>query len=331
MSELKEKEKRAIECLKVFEKKDEPYYLCYSGGKDSDTIRILADLAGVNYEIHNNHTTVDSPTTVYYIREILEKYGTRAYDKETRTIKYGEKAFIHLPKLTMWQLIVKKQMPPTRLARYCCAELKEKGGKGRRKITGVRWAESNNRKNNHGLVTIIGQPLKTKQIVKELDANYRETKKGGIILNTDNDEERRVVESCYRTTSTMINPIIDWKDEEVWDFLHHYGCSSNPEYKCGAKRVGCIGCPMAGGKKQKEEFEKYPKYRAAYVRAFEKMLKERERSGKIRNGTWKDGESVMRWWVGDDPLQITVEDYLRFLEEGEETIEEYTPQFVYPE
>lgn len=37
-----EKEKRAIEVLKAFELEDEPYYLCYSGGKDSDCIRILA-------------------------------------------------------------------------------------------------------------------------------------------------------------------------------------------------------------------------------------------------------------------------------------------------
>ena len=39
-----EKEKRAIEYLKAFEPESEPYYLCYSGGKDSDVIRILAHL-----------------------------------------------------------------------------------------------------------------------------------------------------------------------------------------------------------------------------------------------------------------------------------------------
>lgn len=44
---IAKKEKRAIEYLKAFEPKDEPYYLCYSGGKDSDCIRILAELAGV--------------------------------------------------------------------------------------------------------------------------------------------------------------------------------------------------------------------------------------------------------------------------------------------
>lgn len=56
-----EKEKRAIEYLKAFEPESEPYYLCYSGGKDSDAIRILASLAGVKHELWNNHTTVDAP------------------------------------------------------------------------------------------------------------------------------------------------------------------------------------------------------------------------------------------------------------------------------
>lgn len=57
----KEKEQIAIERLRAFEPKDEPYYLCYSGGKDSDAIRILAQIAGVKHEIHHNLTTVDAP------------------------------------------------------------------------------------------------------------------------------------------------------------------------------------------------------------------------------------------------------------------------------
>ena len=109
-------EKRAIECLKAFEPKTEPYYLCYSGGKDSDVIRILASLAGVKHDIVHNHTTVDAPETVRYVRNIPNVQ-----------IVYPEK--------TMWQLIVEKMMPPTRIVRYCCAELKARGGKGRLKTT----------------------------------------------------------------------------------------------------------------------------------------------------------------------------------------------------
>ena len=152
------KEERAIQYLKSFEPVSEPYYLCYSGGKDSDCIRILADLAGVNYEIHNNHTTVDAPETVYYIRSVMEKYGEPWMDHDPidghKRYRYGDKAFIDMPIKSMWQLIEEKPFPPTKIFRYCCSELKEKGGKGRVRITGVRWAESVNRKNNSGLVTI---------------------------------------------------------------------------------------------------------------------------------------------------------------------------------
>ena len=33
-----------------------------------------------------------------------------------------------------------------------------------------------------------------------------------------------MVEHCYRTRKTMVNPIVDWTDEDVWEFLTHYGC-----------------------------------------------------------------------------------------------------------
>ena len=108
------------------------------------------------------------------------------------------------------------------------------------------------------------------------------------MLNTDNSEERRFVEHCYRTTSTMVNPIVDWTDEDVWEFLHYYGCQSNPLYQCGERRIGCIGCPMQGGKGMKRDFLLYPKYRDAYIRAFDGMLKAREESGLENRWTWRD-------------------------------------------
>ena len=128
---------------------------------------------------------------------------------------------------------------------------------------------------------------------------------GAVLFN----KPRSNVEHCYRTTSTMVNPIVDWTDEDVWEFLHYYGCQSNPLYQCGSRRIGCIGCPMQGGKGMKKDFLFYFKYRASYVRAFDRMVKAREESGLVNRGTWRDGESVMRWWVGDDPNQITMSDY----------------------
>lgn len=132
---------------------------------------------------------------------------------------------------------------------------------------------------------------------------------GGVVLSTDNAKERRFVEYCYRTTNTTINPIVDWTDKDVWEFLHHYGCESNPLYQCGYKRIGCIGCPMAGRRQMKAEFARYPKYKEAYIRAFDRMLEKRKADGLPTK--WISGEQVMRWWVGDDPNQITIDDYLK--------------------
>jgi phosphoadenosine phosphosulfate reductase len=279
----KEKETRAIQYLQSFEPEEEPYYLCYSGGKDSDVIRILAELAGVRYDINHNLTTVDAPETVRYVRSIPG-------------------VIINRPQKTMWQLIEEKLMPPTRIVRYCCENFKEHGGEGRLRITGVRWAESNNRRQNADVVRIIGKPKTMQAEAEKMGADFQPTPKGGILLSTDNGNNRRFVEHCYRTSETTINPIVDWTDEDVWEFLHHYGCKSNPLYECGLKRIGCVGCPMAGYNGMKREFNRWPKYKQLYINAFDRMLQRRKE--RDLPTVWKSGEEVMKWWLGDDPNQI---------------------------
>lgn len=100
------------------------YYLAFSGGKDSVCIYHLAKEAGVKFDAHYNLTTVDPPELVQFIR------------KEYPGVEN------HIPEKTMWRLIEEKRMPPTRIVRYCCEYLKERGGAGRFVITGVRAAES---------------------------------------------------------------------------------------------------------------------------------------------------------------------------------------------
>lgn len=169
----------------------------------------------------------------------------------------------------------KKGMPPTGLMRYCCNELKEHGGKGCFTITGVRWAESLKRKNQRGSVELLTSKVRDK-----------------LILNADNDESRRMLEQCQRKGKYVLNPIVDWSDDDVWEFLRHYGCGSNPLYQCGYKRIGCIGCPMAG-KHRTAEFERYPKYKENYIRAFDRMIQTHPTT------TWRTGQDVFDWWMND--------------------------------
>ena len=64
---LSVKVNKAVEVLRSFEP-SEGYYVAYSGGKDSDCVRILCELAGVRHELHHNLTTVDAPETIQYIK-----------------------------------------------------------------------------------------------------------------------------------------------------------------------------------------------------------------------------------------------------------------------
>ena len=257
----------------------QPLVITYSGGKDSDVLLHLAGKAGIQYEVLHSLTTADAPETVWHVRDTfrrLEMAGVKCTIDTHRTSDGGN--------VTMWNLIPRKLMPPTRLVRYCCAELKEGGGKGRWIATGVRWAESQKRK-SRGV----------------MEALHRDKSKQLTLMN-DNDVSRMLMEKCQLKGTRTINPIIDWTESDVLDYASSEKICMNPLYECGWKRVGCIGCPLKKKKKRYAEFARYPKIKAAYVRAFDRMLDERRRRGKMDGGFGETGEDVMHWWMEDGVL-----------------------------
>ena len=119
-----------------------------------------------------------------------------------------------------------------------------------------------------------------------------------MVLNYDNAENRRMTEHCIRTGKVLLNPIIDWDDNDVWEFLNMNGIEHCCLYDEGFKRIGCIGCPMGNAKGIKREFERWPKYKNLYLMAFDRMLKARNKAGL--ETTWKSAEEVMQWWLGEN-------------------------------
>lgn len=116
------------------------------------------------------------------------------------------------------------------------------------------------------------------------------------MLNYDNSEKRRMTEHCIRTGKALLNPIIDWEEEDVWEFLNGNGIEHCCLYDQGYKRLGCIGCPMNTAAAA-ADLEKYPAYKKLYLKAFEKMIQVRKERGLGVEGKWETPENVMNWWL----------------------------------
>lgn len=108
---------------------DKPVEVCYSGGKDSDTILELAKMAGINYHAYYKNTTIDPPLTIKHVQ--------------------SKGATILTPKLTFFELVKKNGMP-TRRARFCCRYLKEYKVLDVA-IQGIRVSESKKREKRYSI------------------------------------------------------------------------------------------------------------------------------------------------------------------------------------
>ncbi|MEG1256638.1 MAG: phosphoadenosine phosphosulfate reductase family protein [Clostridium sp.] len=252
------KEEKAIQRIVEFQNKqaDKRNIIAFSGGKDSIVLKHLIQRAGIECEFIYSQTSVDPPELIYYIREHHKDVKFQSYGKFKDTQQT----------ITMWNLIPRKLMPPSRMVRYCCDFMKERTGEeGDTVFLGVRWAEGSKRSKQ----SMVG----------------------------------------FWKGKTVVRPMIEWTDEDIWEYIHKYNLPYCKLYDQGFKRIGCIGCPLSSN--QKRELELYPKIKANYIRAFDKMLVERHRKGKVCK--WETGEEVMKWWIGEATKTKQIEGQCSFM------------------
>ena len=270
--------------------KGDKIYGCFSGGKDSLAMKIVirkaAEKDGVPLseyaDFHYNITGIDPPELYRYIKQSHPDVQMHMYEE------------------SMWSLIARKG-PPTRLHRFCCAHLKERGGYGRYCATGVRWEESNNRAKFRARHETLGK-----------------SKRENFLFN-DNGEARRNFEMCPIKAKRIVNPIIGFTGEDVWSLIK----SEREPYCClydeGFDRLGCIGCPMAS-KTRYAQFERWPQFKKLYLRAFGKHLEYRKQRGLPIAPELSTPEGMFAWWMEEFTLNSQIEGQMFFDDEDEEGV-----------
>ena len=262
---------------------DMPLVVQYSGGKDSDVILQLAKESGVSFRVTHNLTTADPPDNVYYIRGVFARLREEGIDCR-----------INIPRRSLWRIMRETLVIPSRLMRVCCSELKErKMPDAPYIVTGVRWAESAGRRAKSGIAMVHNAYAHTRggeQVVAAAG-----------LLTTADASSRRLFEQCQMRGVRVLNPIIDWSDDDVWAYLASRGIDGNPLYKEGWKRIGCVGCPLAGRRACEMAFARYPKLYKAWHDAIAYVIARRKEMGNpmfLEGKEVETVEDVLGAWVG---------------------------------
>lgn len=228
--------------------------MAFSGGKDSQALFHITQLAGVKFRGHMNLTSVDPPEVIRFVKKNYP---------EVELIKPGKSIFQHA---------IEKQILPTMRVRWCCAEYKETAGAGKVTLIGIRKAESSRRAKRNEV------EISNSKFSGDLDGldEYRQEQKAKRArrkskeqgVNITNADDEQTLGCIHGKESLLVSPIIYWTEKDVWEFLNDVvkvpHCSLYDE---GWHRIGCIGCPMSSHKQKMIENKRYPHVKRGWINA----------------------------------------------------------------
>lgn len=106
--------------------------------------------------------------------------------------------------------------------------------------------------------------------------------------------KRQLWETDRKLDKQYLNPIVDWSESDVWEFLKGHEIPYCSVYDEGWTRLGCVCCPNGN---QKKQAQRWPKIAAAYRRACIKAYNRRVALGRPYSN-WANGEEMYEWWIG---------------------------------
>lgn len=274
---------------------EDGFWTAFSGGKDSQALYHIVELAGVKFKGHFSPTTVDPPQIIRFIRK-----------------NYPEVEFGKVSK-SMFQMAKEKGIVPTQKLRWCCAEFKEQAGAGKVTLTGIRKQESVRRAKRQS-VEVSGH--KFSGDLSEFE-QWSEEKIRKKYKNLNQDEFTREKQQEVRCIngkdSIIVNPMLEWTDADVWEFLNKVcevpHCELyDPPYN--QHRIGCILCPMASYKQKLRDCELWPYVKKEWIKVFEYFIGGGVQPGMEKNyltrvvsglqecgGGTSSAEFLFDWWI----------------------------------
>lgn len=247
------------------------FYNTFSGGKDSQCLYHIVKLSGVKYSTYMNLTSVDPP-------EVLRFVKTQYPDVEL--IK---------PKMSIYEMAKKKHMLPTRTLRWCCHEFKETSGAGKVTLIGIRKQESVRR-------------AKRKEVSTEIKGKRSEES-----FDQWSEHEENMVTCVSGKDKILISPILDWSEQDVWDFLNINKIPHCELYDEGYTRIGCICCPMSSNKQKIKEIKNWPHVKRNWLKTIKWLID----NGYI-NYNFSDEEIGFKWWIsGKSYKQFYADEFLQ--------------------
>lgn len=170
--------------------------------------------------------------------------------------------------------------------------------------TGVRKAESIRRAKQRSELEIRGA---TAEGVTHLNP-----------YDQENGVEVETFRTCFdnpgwaREGLWTINPIAEWPDHWIWDYSAEARLEQCSLYAEGFDRLGCIGCPMAGERGRRREFERWPAFEILWLRAFDRLVKLRTELGLVRK--FSCGAEWFEWWLSDAAMEEPVDEDQLYLD-----------------
>lgn len=282
---MKQKILHSIQLLQKAEKialsydPDHGYYLAFSGGKDSQCLYHIAQLAGVRFQAHMSLTSVDPPEVIRFVKT-----------------QYPDVQLIK-PQRSIYQTAVAQQILPTMKVRWCCQEYKENAGAGKVTLIGIRHQESSRRAQRNE-VEISSR--KFSGTLQQLDQYRNKRKASNSKLSIVNAHGERTLGCISGKETLLISPIIHWTERDVWDFLNALHIPHCILYDQGYTRIGCILCPMSSARQKQKDIQRWPHVKRNWI----KTIKAIRNGGGIQKRIY-----LVEHPQGLDASQKTSEDY----------------------